>query len=303
MRFAPATSADPETLQRFGRDYIFTFKAMATPCEVRLETGDAGLAKAVGQVVAAEAFRIERKFSRYRDDSIVGRINASAGQPVEVDDETAQLLDFAAQCFEVSDGLFDITSGVLRKVWRFDGSDNVPDHAEIAPLLDWIGWQRLTWRPPFIVLPHGMELDLGGIAKEYAVDCALAAACTIASVPMLVNFGGDLRVSGRRSDGTSWLVAIESVEEAGRAAALLDVSSGAIATSGDARRYLLKSGVRYSHILNPRTGWPVMGAPRSITVAAHSCVEAGLIATLAMLQGESAEAFLRREGMRAWCVH
>ena len=83
---------------------------------------------------------------------------------------------------------------------------------------------------------------------------------------------------------------------------MLELADGALATSGDARRFLLKDGVRYSHILNPQTGWPVAHVPRSVTVAAATCVEAGMTATLAMLQGKKAEAFLRREGARAWCI-
>ncbi len=147
-----------------------------------------------------------------------------------------------------------------------------------------------------------MEIDLGGIGKEYAVDCAMRLVQEAWPAPALVNFGGDLRASGPRADGTAWTVAIESVEEEGRTAGVLELSGGALATSGDARRFLLKDGVRYSHILNPRTGRPVIGAPRSVTVAAPTCVEAGMIATLAMLQGRRAEAFLKREGVRAWCI-
>ena len=85
-------------------------------------------------------------------------------------------------------------------------------------------------------------------------------------------------------------------------AGMLQLKEGALATSGDARRFLLRDGVRYSHILNPRTGWPIKDAPRSVTVAAYSCVEAGITATLAMLKGRRAESFLKLEGIRAWCI-
>ena len=120
-------------LTRSDRDFVYGFHAMATPCEVRVETDDENLAAAAGYVVQREARRIEAKFSRYREDSVVGRINAGAGADIEieVDAETAYLLDFAQECFEVSDGLFDITSGVLRRIWHFDGSDNLPTDAQI----------------------------------------------------------------------------------------------------------------------------------------------------------------------------
>lgn len=289
-------------LTRSGEDFLCQFQAMATPCEIRIETRDRALAVKAAQAAMAVAQRIEEKFSRYRDHSIVSRINGSCGQSVEVDKETARLLDFAAQCFEVSDGLFDITSGVLRRAWTFDGSDRLPDPPRVEALRKLVGWQKATWRKPYFTLPAGMEIDFGGLAKEYAVDRALAEARMVCGASMLVNFGGDLAVSGARANGQRWHVAIASVEREGEMSAMLDLAQGGLATSGDARRYLLKDGVRYSHILDPRTGWPVTGAPRSVTVAAASCVEAGLTATLAMLQGARAEKFLKREQARAWCI-
>ena len=290
------------TLTRSGADFRYAFHAMATPCEVRIETPDAATAEAAGRAAEAEALRVEQKFSRYRADSVIGRINASAGRAIELDAETAELIDFAAQCFAMSDGLFDITSGVLRRIWRFDGSDNVPTPEQIAALRPVVGWQKVKWQKPVLTLPVGMEIDLGGLGKEYAVDRALAAVRATTREPALVNFGGDLVVSGPRRGGERWKVAIESVDHAGQMAALLDLADGALATSGDARRYLLKDGVRYGHILDPRTCTPVAGVPRSVTVAAKTCVEAGMFATLAMLQGARAEAFLKEEGVRAWCI-
>lgn len=300
----PATRTEvlPDGLVRAGDDLVYSFRAMATPCEVRIETGAVEAAARAARAAEAEAKRIEQKFSRYRDDSVIGRINNAGGAPVEVDDETALLLDFADHCHRVSEGLFDITSGVLRRIWRFDGSDTIPSDADVRALRRQIGWKKVEWRAPTIRLPEGMEIDLGGIGKEYAVDRALAAARMRCPAPVLVNFGGDLAVSGPRGGGGRWTVAIESVDRSGEAAAMLEIAAGALATSGDARRFLLRNGVRYSHILDPRKGRPVMGAPRSVTVAAQTCLEAGMIATLAMLQGRKAETFLQREGAKAWCI-
>ena len=269
---------------------------------MRLETDDAAIAKAAGDAAQREARRIEQKFSRYRVDSVVGKINASNGAEVRVDDETAQLLTFAAHCFDVSGGRFDVTSGVLRKIWKFDGSDRIPDDAAIASIKPFVGWRKVCWNPPVIALRKGMEIDLGGLGKEYAVDRALAAIRAVTSAPALVNFGGDLRVSGPRKSGARWNVAIESVERSGDMAGLVELANGALATSGDSRRFLLKDGVRYSHILDPRIARPVADPPRSVTVAAATCIEAGMIATLAMLQGRRAEKFLKLEGARAWCI-
>ncbi|MEO6339385.1 MAG: FAD:protein FMN transferase [Caulobacteraceae bacterium] len=280
--------------------FSYAFRAMASPCEVRVETGDADLAARLGQIAEAEAARIEAKYSRYREDSFLSRINAAGGEPVTVDGETAALLDYAAQCHDLSGGLFDITSGVLRRIWRFDGSDRVPTRQQVGELLPLIGWDKVDWRRPDLTLPAGMEIDFGGLGKEYAVDSALLKIQAESDVPVLVNFGGDLHVSGPRAKGERWRVAIESVEQRGASEALLELAQGALTTSGDARRFLLKDGVRYSHILDPRTGWPVEDPPRSVTVAAETCMEAGILSTLAMLQGRSAEAFLAKEGVQAW---
>ena len=121
--------------------------------------------------------------------------------------------------------------------------------------------------------------------------------------PLLVNFGGDLAVSGPRADGSAWQVGIEQPDAAPQVAAgVLNLRAGGLATSGDARRFLLKDGVRYGHILDPRSGWPVQGAPRSVSVAAPSCTEAGVLSTLAMLQGPGAETWLAAQGVPHWVL-
>lgn len=287
--------------QRTGDVVAVCFQAMASPCEILLSGCQPDEALRLAEPAAQEALRVERKFSRYRDDSVLAWIHRNRGTELTLDAETASLLDFAAQCFEISGGLFDITSGVLRRVWKFDGSDQIPRPESVASLVRLIGFDKVTWRSPRLLLPLEMELDFGGMGKEYAVDRAydlLAATCTR---PFLVNFGGDLRASGPPGNG-SWQVGIERSEGDGIAAMLLELQHGALATSGDSHRFLLKDGVRYSHILDPRTGWPVVGAPRSVSVAASSCTEAGLLSTLALLQGGRAEAFLAEQGVRHWIV-
>lgn len=278
------------------------FDAMASPCEVLVETADRSEAARALEICAAEAWRIEQKFSRYRDDSVVHTIHETRGTDLEVDLETADLLDFADRCHSLSGGLFDVTSGVLRSVWHFDGSDRIPSPEQVAAVLPRIGWNRVRWQRPVLHLPAGMELDLGGIGKEYAVDRALDLAQNACGSPLLVNFGGDLRAGRSRSDGRTWQVGIEDPATDGRAASVLELSCGALATSGDSRRVLVREGIRYGHILDPRTGWPVEDAPRSVTVVASTCVEAGMLASFAMLRGAGAEAFLQAEGVRGWCI-
>jgi thiamine biosynthesis lipoprotein len=222
---------------------------------------------------------------------------------VEVDTETAQLLDFAHKLHELSAGLFDITSGILRAAWSFGGKDRIPDALEILPLLPRIGWDRARWRTPLLTLQPGMEIDFGGIGKEYAVDRAIQIIRSRTDTPCLVNFGGDLAVTGVRHGQAPWRVGIESAFAPGAVSGQgIALKQGALATSGDTRRFLLNGGVRYGHILNPKTGWPVPGAPRSITVAAATCTQAGMLSTLAMLQGEHCEQFLQNENIPFWCM-
>ena len=274
---------------------------MASPCEVHVAGASREVAGRVLAVVATEARRIERKWSRYRTDNVVHQINSAEGRPVVVDDETSRILDYAASLFELSDGRFDITSGVLRKAWRFDGSDRVPTQAAVDALLGRVGWPRARWRRPEITLEPGMQIDFGGIGKEYAVDRAAALAAPIWE-RCLLNFGGDLLATGPSAGGRPWRVGIEAVMDSARAAKEIDLGRGALATSGDARRFLLKDGKRLSHILDARTGWPVEGAPRSVTVAAPTCTEAGMLATFALLHGADAEVFLEAQGARHWCL-
>jgi thiamine biosynthesis lipoprotein len=273
------------------------FTAMASPCEVLVPRTSGERALAMGAAAAKEAWRIERKYSRFRDDSVTAWIHKHRDSTIELDDETASLLDFAQRCFELSDGLFDITSGVLRRAWHFDGSDRIPDAGTIDRLLPLVGFNKLQWHSPHLTLPAGMELDFGGIGKEYAVDRAYALLANIETAPFLINFGGDLRANRALLHGP-WQVAIERPDTDREASLLLELEHGALATSGDSRRYLQKDGVRYGHVLHPATGWPVPGAPRSVTVAASSCTEAGLLSTVALLHGSHAQTFLDEQNIR-----
>ncbi len=279
--------------------YLGAFTAMASPCEVLVDCDDEALALSICEAVMQEALRIEQKFSRYRDDNIVFRINNGKGKAVEVDDELARLLNFADQCYQLSHGQFDITSGVLRNIWRFDGSNRIPTRKQAKALLPKLGWKKVSWQAPTLILPEGMEIDLGGIGKEYAVDNAAQIASKIADVPVLINFGGDLFALKPPRNKKHWQVGVEAIGGSEKNA-LVQLEQGALATSGDARRFLEKDGVRYSHVLNPVTGWPVSHAPHSVTVAARTCIEAGFLSTLAMLKGKEAESFLQAQEVLFW---
>lgn len=273
------------------------FQAMASPCQIIIEAPADFDSEPLFTDVSKEALRIERKFSRYRKDNLMYAINQH--QACELDPETQSLLDFAAQCYELSDGLFDVTSGVLRKVWNFKTMTSLPSEAEVKQLLPFIGSQKIKRQGQTIQLPDGMELDFGGIGKEYAVDKCWQVLSEHCQYPFLVNFGGDLRVSGPRTQSQAWRTGVENPNGT-HPTAIIEIKQGAITTSGTAMQHFTHNGVRYGHILNPKTGWPVKNPPVSITVAANTCIEAGLLSTLAMLQGENARSFLEEQGVTFW---
>jgi thiamine biosynthesis lipoprotein len=273
------------------------FTAMAGDAEIRIVGLAGARAGPLLEAAAAEVRRIEAKYSRYREDSIVSRINAAAGNGavIEVDTETASLLAFGDSLHAQSEGRFDLTSGILRRAWDFR-SGRLPEAERLADLCARIGWSRVAWRRTesggVIALPEpGMELDFGGIGKEYAADRA-AGLLVAAGVPGgYVNLAGDLRVIGPRGDGRGWSLGIQHPREAGVAIASVELREGALATSGDYERYMEVAGRRYCHILDPRSGWPVQQW-RSVSVIAPVCVAAGALCTIAMLMGEGAIAFL-----------
>ncbi|GAB4472446.1 MAG: FAD:protein FMN transferase [Burkholderiaceae bacterium] len=271
------------------------FGAMASRCEVRIYAPDEATARAWADAAIAEVRRIEAKYSRYRDDSVTTAINrAAGGAPLEVDDETAALLDFGAHLYTASGGAFDLTSGVLRRAWDFR-SGRVPAQDEIDALLALIGWSSVQWVRPHVRLPKpGMQIDFGGIGKEYAADRAAAALLAQGARHGFVNLGGDVRAIGAQPDGARWRIAIQHPRAGGGTAiGAIDIADEAVATSGDYERFFDKDGRRYCHILDPRTGWPAAHW-QCVSVCAPLAVAAGACSTIAMLKpADEALAFLR----------
>ena len=302
----------PLIIEKQKNGYIGRFSVMASPCEILVDIPNFKVAEHSQSTIESmmwsvyhEAKRIEQKFSRYVSGNIVHTINQSNGESVVVDDETARLIDFAFQCYELSDGLFDISSGVLRKVWSFQGCQSYkkkfPTVTQVKQVLTNVGWPKIQFNPKQITLMKGMEIDFGGIGKEYAVDRAIIIAKQLTNLPVLVNLGGDLAVTSSRINNEPWQVAIEHPDiDNNHADMIVSLKSGALATSGDARRFIINNGKRYGHILNAKTGWPVEQAPRSITVVAPQCIQAGILATLALIQGAEAEQFLEEQEIKFW---
>lgn len=277
---------------------------MASPCEIRLSGISRVDAEDHANRAIAEVRRIESKYSRYRSDSVLSQINAAAGRAdatIGVDDETAHLFNFAANLFAMSDGLFDCTAGVLRRAWDFKSS-RLPSQRNLDALLPLVGWQHVGWDGQHIALTRvGMELDFGGFGKEYAVDRAATLLEASGVRHGLINLGGDVRAIGPQLNGSAWQIGIRDprapATEPDRCFASLPLIHGAIATSGDYERFVEVDGKRYCHILNPKTGWPVLHW-RSVSVVGTVCVLAGALATIAMLKGLGAKDFLDTEGVR-----
>lgn len=292
---------DSLSVTRRGSLWVGQFRCMASPCEVLVECELEVQAQELCRLAQQEAMRIEHKFSRYRDDNIVHRINNGRVEPLQVDAETARLLDFAQHCYSLSDGFFDITSGILRRAWQFAAGAHIPRQRDIDELLPLIGWDKIRWQSPELEMPGGMEIDFGGIGKEYAVDSAHKLLKQATDASFMVNFGGDCTTSGPLADDSAWMTGIENPHHPGDASAVIQLKAGALATSGDVFKFIQQGGKRYGHILNPRTGWPNPNSPLSVTIAAPTCTEAGILSTLAMLQGKDAEIFLDRQGFKYWC--
>jgi FAD:protein FMN transferase len=259
------------------------FTAMGGPCELQAYAAAAPAAAAACAAGEAEVRRLEAAYSRYRDDSITSRINRSAGSPVAVDAETAALLDFGQTAWQQSDGAFDLTSGALRRAWDFTAA-RVPAQAEVDAALAHVGWHRVRWRRPELTLAAGMEIDFGGIVKEYAADRACRALRDAGVRHGLVELGGDIAVVGPHPDGAPWQVGVRDPRDPARAIAAIELAGGAIASSGDYERYFIANGRRYCHILDATTGWPCAG-PASVSVVAPECLLAGAVSTIAMLKG------------------
>lgn len=277
--------------------FRLSFRAMAADAELVLVADSAEEARSSAQAAIAEVLRIERRYSRYDPDSIVSKLNAAAGRAsVPCDAEMHALLDCADKLYRVSDGLFDVTSGILRRAWDFR-RPRVPDESELRPLLALVGWPRVQRDEQDVFLPEvGMEIDFGGFGKEYAADRAAAVLTGRGHRHGYVNLAGDLNVIGPRPGGTPWLVGIRDPREGTRLAATLPMVNGGLATSGDYERYFELGGRRYCHILNPKTGMPVEFW-RSVSVVAGNATTAGVFSTLTMLREATGLEGLRESGL------
>ena len=278
--------------------YRCDFKAMGTPCDIQLFAYNEVQARHAVDAAIADVQRLEALYSRYRSTSLLSEINrvAAIGGSINVDDETASLLNYAVTCYEQSDGLFDITSGILRRAWKFD-QDKLPEQSLIDGLIDKVGWHKVVWKRPMLTFTvPGMEIDLGGVVKEYAVDRAASLCFGQGIKHGVINLGGDIKVIGPHADGSPWRVDIRHPRSKESLLDTLLLYEGALASSGDYERCILVNGVRYGHVLNPKTGWPVRHLA-AVSVIGDFCVVAGSASTIAMLKETQSTGWLLDLGL------
>jgi FAD:protein FMN transferase len=288
----------------------YVFPVMGGYSELHIHADNEQAVQRAVQACVAEARRIEAKYSRYRTDSALSKINSHAGgASTPIDAETAALLAYAQACYEASDGLFDVTSGVLRKAWDFNAQGSaakLPQADKLESLLAHVGWHRVVWQQDSIQLPIGMELDFGGIGKEYAADRLASVLLGLDIHHAMVNMAGDIRVVGPQAvvgcdwyhgqamETEPWHIGIVHPRHTGQTCHSLAIQQGALATSGDYERFIEIDGRRYCHILHPQTGLPV-SEWQAVSVVAPLCVVAGSACTIAMLKGAKAIDFLQTQ--------
>jgi thiamine biosynthesis lipoprotein len=253
-------------------------------------------AERLARAVEGEALRIEMKYSRYRETSVVSEINRLAGRtPVAVDEETDALVGATLDVARLTGGRFDPTVGVLRRAWDFS-KERVPTAGEVESYLPLVNASAVSRRDRTVFLRQaGMEIDLGGVGKEYAADRAAELLRENGVRAAIVSFAGDVRTIGFRGDGRPWKIGVLDPRDRTRCRfAVRAPGDVGVATSGDYERGFSKDGIRYHHILDATTGWPSRGVA-SATVVAPTAFRAGQLSTASFLLGPDAGFALLRE--------
>lgn len=275
--------------------YTHTFTSMASPCTLQLYAADEAQAQKVFCEIESNTKRFETRYSRYLPFSIVSKINSAGGKAIKVDEETAKLLDFATIAWKVSGGLFDITSGAFRTIWDFK-SGKIPTRKQIKQVLPLVGWEKVQWDGKTIQMPAGMQIDFGGIVKEYATDAARTTAEKMGIEHGVIELGGDISVIGPHPNGAPWKIALQHPDNK-HIEVVVEIGRGCVASSGDYERFFEKDGKRFCHIISPINGHSAEGVAGVSVIAPH-CVMAGTITTTALLKGpQQALQYLAETGL------
>lgn len=240
----------------------------------------------------AEITRIEKLISSWDVDSQTSNINSNAGvKPVEVNPELFDLISNALAISKLTDGAFDISYASMDRIWKFDGSMiRMPSKEEITASIAKVGFQNIILdeeRSTAFLKRTGMKIGFGAIGKGYAADKAKALLIKNGVTSGIINASGDMNTWGKQRDGSEWKVAITNPLDKNKVFALLPISNGAVVTSGNYEKYVNFDGKRYSHIIDPRTGYPASGII-SVTVFAPKAELADALATSVFVMGKEA---------------
>ena len=240
----------------------------------------------------AEITRIEKLISSWDANSQTSDINRNAGKkPVTVDSELFDLIERAIGISKLTDGAFDISYASMDRIWQFDGSMTVmPSKEEITASVSKVGYQNITLDKEnstvFLKL-EGMKIGFGAIGKGYAADKAKDLLISKGVTSGIINASGDMNTWGKQPNGKEWKVAITNPMDKNKVFALLPITNGAVVTSGNYEKFVNFNGKRYTHIIDPRTGYPSSGII-SVTVFAPKAELADALATSVFVMGKEA---------------
>ncbi len=263
---------------------------MGSRFEITLVANDSVQSDHYIDLAVNEITRIENLISSWDKNSQTSEIIRNAGiKPVKVDQELFDLIERAVGISKLTDGAFDITYASMDKIWKFDGSMTVmPTDEEIKIAVHKVGYQNIILDKEnltvFLKLP-GMKIGFGAIGKGYAADKAKALLVKKGVSAGIINASGDMNTWGKKPSGEEWKVAITNPLNKNNAFALLPINEGAVVTSGNYEKYVTLNGKRYSHIIDPRTGYPSSGII-SVTVFAPKAELADALATSVFVMGE-----------------
>ena len=273
--------ADPSNLFKYHQ------VAMGTVIEITLIGDNEEEANKAALRAFQEIKRIETLMSPWINSSDVTRINRSAGKEwVKVSPETMEVIKKAQEISEFSEGGFDITIGPLTELWRKSREKMIPPYIEeVKGKLDLVNFKNIgiDQQGRVFLKKKGMAIDLGGVAKGYAVDRAFELLRSLGYKDLIVNAGGDLRVGGIKKN-QSWLIGIQDPREYHKFLARISTSDAAIATSGDYEKFFIYQGKRYHHIFNPKDGFPAEGC-QSVTILYKDGMTADALATAIFVLG------------------
>ena len=288
---SPAPRAGPSGVQRVSRTLMGTLWSITVADHGRPEP-----ARSAAEEALREVDRIEKLMSEWMPESPISQVNAAAGgKPVEVPAEVSALLQRALAYGARSGGAFDVSWRGMGGIWRFDAGFRLPSAAEVEAGLRNVDYRAVRLQGNNVSLTRpGMAIGLGGIAKGYAVDRAAAVLRKAGFPDSLVAGAGDIMASGTKY-GSPWRLAVQDPRgERGQSLGTVALRDAAISTSGDYERFQMVGGVRYHHIMDPRTGWPARGS-MSVSVLAPTAEQTDALATTLFVLGPEKGLALARE--------